>query len=99
MYSLTIRPLRTRPVALATLGAVLLSVSAMQASSDTVPLHRGSATEAKSPRLDDGTETRDAEDPAGDRPSPSVNSTFERGSGEPRRVTCIDASGAVVNCP
>lgn len=49
--------------------------------------------------LDDGVYKRDGTYTGDEGQSATVNSVFERGSGGSRSVTCIDASGAVVDCP
>ncbi|MBV0913812.1 hypothetical protein [Anianabacter salinae] len=49
--------------------------------------------------LDDGTYSRDATYSGTEGQSATVEGAYELGSGGSRSVTCIDASGAVVNCP
>ncbi|MEO0722758.1 MAG: hypothetical protein AAFY43_11500 [Pseudomonadota bacterium] len=49
--------------------------------------------------LDDGTYNRDGTYTGDEGQSASVAGTYERGSGGSRTVTCIDATGAVVDCP
>lgn len=48
--------------------------------------------------LDDGTYSRDATYSGAEGQSATVEGTYQAGSGS-RSVTCIDASGAVVECP
>ncbi|MEL6569414.1 MAG: hypothetical protein AAFQ22_13435 [Pseudomonadota bacterium] len=62
-------------------------------ASGTSGSYSGAAT------LDDGTYNRDGTYTGNEGQAASVDSTYERGSGGSRTVTCIDASGAVVNCP
>lgn len=49
--------------------------------------------------LDNGAYSRDATYSGNDGQSATVEGSFEAGSGGSRSVTCIDASGAVVDCP
>ena len=49
--------------------------------------------------LADGTYNRDATYTGTEGQSATVDSTYTRGTGGTRSVTCIDASGAVVSCP
>lgn len=49
--------------------------------------------------LDNGNYNRDAAYIGDEGQTASVDGTYERGSGGSRTVTCIDASGAVVECP
>ncbi|MEO1543969.1 MAG: hypothetical protein AAFR75_08125 [Pseudomonadota bacterium] len=49
--------------------------------------------------LDDGTYNRDGTYTGNEGQSANVDGTYERGAGGSRTVTCIDASGAVVECP
>lgn len=55
--------------------------------------YSGSAT------LDDGSYARQGTYSGADGQSASVEGAYEAGSGGSRSVTCIDASGAVVDCP
>ncbi|MEO1362209.1 MAG: hypothetical protein AAFU86_00355 [Pseudomonadota bacterium] len=49
--------------------------------------------------LDDGTYNRDGTYTGDEGQSANVVGTYEHGSGGSRTVTCIDATGAVVDCP
>lgn len=49
--------------------------------------------------LNDGTYNRDGTYTGDEGQSASVDSMYERGSGGSRTVTCIDATGAIVDCP
>ncbi len=49
--------------------------------------------------LDEGTYNRGATYTGDEGQSASVDGTYERGSGGSRAVTCIDATGAIVDCP
>lgn len=49
--------------------------------------------------LDEGTYTRDGTYTGDEGQTANVDSTYERGSGGSRAVTCIDATGAIVDCP
>lgn len=49
--------------------------------------------------LDDGNYNRDASYAGDEGQTAIVDSTYERGTGGSRAVTCIDATGAVVECP
>jgi len=49
--------------------------------------------------VDEGTYNRDATYTGDEGQSASVDSTYERGSGGSRALTCIDATGAIVDCP
>lgn len=49
--------------------------------------------------LDDGIYSRDATYSGADGQSVTVEGAYEAGSGGSRTVTCIDASGATVDCP
>lgn len=49
--------------------------------------------------VDQGTYNRDGTYTGNEGQSASVDSTYERGSGGSRTVTCIDATGAIVACP
>ena len=49
--------------------------------------------------LDDGTYNRDGTYTGDEGQQASVEGTYDRGSGGSRSVTCIDATGAIVDCP
>ncbi|MEL6452119.1 MAG: hypothetical protein AAFQ19_12745 [Pseudomonadota bacterium] len=49
--------------------------------------------------LDEGTYNRDGTYTGDEGQTANVDSTYERGSGGSRAVTCIDATGAIVDCP
>lgn len=49
--------------------------------------------------VDEGTYNRDATYTGDEGQTANVDSTYERGSGGSRALTCIDATGAIVDCP
>ncbi|MEO0800362.1 MAG: hypothetical protein AAFY53_14300 [Pseudomonadota bacterium] len=49
--------------------------------------------------VDEGIYNRDATYTGDEGQTASVDGTYERGSGGSRAVTCIDATGAIVDCP
>lgn len=58
-----------------------------------------SGSDSGASTLDEGTYNRDGTYKGDEGQSASVDSTYERGSGGSRSVTCIDATGAIVDCP